>query len=572
MARPTLRALAHCGIASSAVFLTACTTTPPLPTPDQLAASCATLARHAIEPSAITLPAGKATIASAALTQASPATVTPAGAYVPALPAFCKITGAIASRDPAAQAINFQVNLPTTWNGKALQYGGGGFNGVLITGLAPLRDAAPDDPLPIARGYLTFGHDSGHQASASPPGEPGAFALNDEMLENFAFASYKKVKDAAVDIARAYYGRAPQRMYYFGGSEGGREGLMMAQRFPADYDGIVSVVPVINWTGLFHAFVRNQVAMGEDWLEPAKVPLIAKAVAEACDALDGLADGVINNWQACQPRVDLQRLRCPAGNDAGPQCLSDAELRMLRGIHSPYVFPFAIANGLTAYPPWLWGHEDSLDGPSAVSLTRWVLGTAAPTAPLDAQRHSTQWIYGSNWVRYAVARDKDIDVRRYRPEDYRERVQRTSAMMDATDPDLSAFFARGGKIIVRENAADRAQSALMGIQYYEAVVAKTGAAAVERGMRLYVSPSSTHTGNARLVGGTAPVPTNVDLLDPLDRWVSQGQAPGDALVQVAKAGVPPFGVVGERVLCRWPGWPHYRSGETYQCRLVANSS
>ena len=570
MPRLTPRVLAHCAIASTALALTACSTAPPLPSADQLATSCATLARHLIEPGAITLPAGQAKITSASLTSASPGTVTPAGAYVPALPQFCKVTGTIASRDPAAQAINFQLNLPTTWNAKALQYGGGGFNGVLINGLAPLRDAAPDDPLPIARGYATFGHDSGHQAAASPPGEPGAFALNDEMLENFAFASYKKVKDAAVDIMRGYYGRAPQRMYYFGGSEGGREGLMMAQRFPADYDGIVSVVPVINWTGLFHAFVRNQVAQAEDWLEPAKAPLIAKTVAEACDALDGQADGVINNWQACQPRVDLQRVRCPNGNDAGPHCLSDAELRVLRGIHSPYVFPFPLANGLTAYPPWLYGHEDSLDGPQAVSLTRWVSGTAAPTVPLNASTHATQWIYGSNWIRYAIARDKDFDVRRYRPEDYRDRVQRTSAMMDATDPDLSAFFARGGKIILRENAADRAQSALMGIQYHDAVVAKLGAAAVERSMRLYVSPSSTHTGNARVVGGTAPVPTNVDLLDPLDRWASQGQAPGEALVQVAKAGVPPFGAVGERVLCRWPGYPSADKGQV--ARLVCQAS
>ncbi|KQX30091.1 hypothetical protein ASD05_08290 [Variovorax sp. Root434] len=566
----TLRAFAHAALAAAGLSLTACGTVPP--TAEQLATSCASLARHVIEPGAIGLPSGRASVTSAVLAPAT-AGADNAGAFVPALPRFCKVTGTIASRDPAAQVINFQLNLPTEWNGKALQYGGGGFNGVLITGLAPLRDAAPGDPLPIARGYATFGQDSGHQASAFPPGEPGAFALNDEMLENFAFASYKKVKDAAVDLMRAYYARPPQRTYYFGGSEGGREGMMMAQRFPADYDGIVSVVPVINWTGLFHAFVRNQVPQHDDWLQAGKVPLIAKATSDACDALDGLADGVVNNYMACQARVDLQALRCPGGGDAGLQCLSDAQLRLVRGIHSPYVFPFPIANGLTTYPQWLYGHEDSLDGPSALNMVRWVSGTAAPIAPPDAARHSTQWIYGSNWIRYAVARDKDYDVRRYRPQEFQAQVQKTSAMIDATDPDLSAFFARGGKLIVRENAADRAQSPLMGIQYHGALVARMGAPAVERSVRLYVSPGSTHSGNSRAVGGGAPVPTMVDLLDPLDRWVSTGAAPADALVQTVNAPLPPFAVQASRPMCRYPAYPHYAGGDrmqasSYQCRAA----
>ncbi|MDQ0027716.1 feruloyl esterase [Variovorax paradoxus] len=567
MKRISFRALALSAFALLTLALSACTT---VPNAGQLAASCASLAGHAIAPGAIGLPSGKASVTSAVLMPASAATVN-SGAFVPALPQFCKVSGTIASRDPAAEAINFQLNLPTTWNGKALQYGGGGFNGVLITGLAPLRDAAPDDPLPVARGYATFGQDSGHQASAFAPGEPGAFAMNDEMLENFAFASYKKAKDASVDIMRAYYARPPQRMYYFGGSEGGREGLTMAQRFPADYDGIVSVVPVINWTGLFHAFVRNQVPQHADWLQPEKTALIAKATSAACDALDGLADGVVNNYMGCQARVDLQPLRCPGGSDAGAHCLSDAELRLMRAIHSPYEFSFPIANGLTAYPPWLYGHEDSLDGPSAPSMVRWVSGTAAPAAPPDAARNSTQWIYGSNWIRYAIARDKNHDVRGYRPEDFRDRVQKTSALMDSTNPDLSAFFARGGKLILRENAADRAQSALMGIQYHDALVARLGGAAAERSIRIYVSPGSTHSGNSRAVAGGPAVPTMVDLLDPLDRWVSAGDAPANALVQVVKAPLPPFAMQASRPMCRYPGYPHYIGGDraqasSYECR------
>lgn len=563
-----MRTLSLFSVVAISLSLAACSHPP---SAEQLGAACSTLAGRSVPASAIGLPSGSATVHSAALVGAAPESVS-GNSFTPPAPEYCKLLGSVAPRDPKAQPIHFQVNLPTQWNGKALQYGGGGFNGVLVTGLAPLRDAAPGDPLPITRGYATFGTDSGHQASAFPASEPGAFALNDEMLENFAYASYKKVKDVAVELMRAFYGTAPRQLYYFGGSEGGREGLTMAQRFPADYDGIVSVVPVINWTGLFHAFVRNQLPQLGDWLDAAKTPLIAKATADACDALDGLVDGVVNNYLACQGRVNLQPLRCPGGTDAGPHCLSDAELSLIRDIHSPYTFGFALANGITAYPPWFYGHEDSLDGPSALSLARWVTGSAAPTAPPNVPSAATQWLYGSNWIRYAIARDANFDVRSYRPETFAARVQQTSALIDSTNPDLSAFFARGGKLIIRENAADRAQSALMGIEYYKAVVARFGQAAVDQSVRLYVSPSSTHSGNARSVTDKVAVATMADLLDPLDRWVTARTPPADAIVQTSKAGLPPFAVQRSRPMCRYPGYPHYMAGDkslasSYACRV-----
>src|SRR5438034_3848284 len=117
------------------------------------------------------------------------------------------------------------------------------------------------------------------------------------MLVNFAYASYKKVRDVSADIMRAFYGQSPSRVYYYGGSEGGREGLTMAQRFPADFDGIVSAVPAINFTGLMAAGVRNGIAlMGDGWLSPAKVKTLHKAVLDACDASDGLADGIVSRY------------------------------------------------------------------------------------------------------------------------------------------------------------------------------------------------------------------------------------------------------------------------------------
>ncbi|MDU6730789.1 MAG: tannase/feruloyl esterase family alpha/beta hydrolase, partial [Bradyrhizobium sp.] len=166
----------------------------------------------------------------------------PAARVAPANPAFCKVLGHIAPRDPAAPPIKFEVNLPTDWNGRALQYGGGGFNGVLITGLG-LPPAYPfDKASPLARGFVTYGTDSGHESKQGEP--PQTFALNDEAFENFAHVAYKKVRDAAVGIVKRAYGKAPDKMYFMGSSEGGREALTMAQRYPDDFDGIFARVPV----------------------------------------------------------------------------------------------------------------------------------------------------------------------------------------------------------------------------------------------------------------------------------------------------------------------------------------
>jgi hypothetical protein len=532
---------------------------------DDLKSACARLAGQTVPPASIGLPSGAAALVSALF---MPAAVQGAA---PATPDHCKVLGTIAPVDPAAQLINFQINLPIAWNGKALQYGGGGFNGTLITGLAPLRDAAPGDPLPLMRGYVTLGTDSGHQAASFAPNRIGEFALNDEMLRNYGYAAYKKVHDVAVAVMRSYYGQPPSKMYYFGGSEGGREGLTMAQRFPADFDGIVSVVPVVQLSMLFQSYVpRNLPQLRGGWMSPAKITTFAKFVADACDALDGLADGVINNYRACPSRVDLKRLRCPDGKDSGDACLSDAQIETLIAVHSPFELPFPVANGLTTYPRSLFGNETTPD-PQSSTMQRWVTGQAPPAAVVDARTSSQQWLYGANAVRFFIAKDPDLDPATYDPRNHKARVQEVSEIIDSTNPDLSAFFARGGKLIMRENMGDLAQSPLAGINYFHAVVAKIGQATVDQSARLYVSPASTHTGPATSVTDGSPVATMVDLLDPLDRWVTRGEVPPDALVQTVKAIEPPFAVRASRPMCRYPDYPHYIGGDpkqaaSYACR------
>jgi hypothetical protein len=362
------------GMRTFAIFtaLTLPSTHPAAKSASELAPACAGLAGHTIDANRIGLPSAGGKIASAEI-----ATLTAANG---ASAQYCKVMAAIAPLDPKSFPINIEINLPLAWNGKAVQYGGGGFNGVLITGLDPLRDQPPDLAPPLVRGYMTFGTDSGHIAKELP--EIQAFALNDEALVNFAYAAYKKTRDLALEVAGEFYGNKPERLYYFGGSEGGREGLTMAQRFPNDYDGIVSIVPVINWVALQSAGNRTGIVQQNGgWLNAAKLALVRKAVLAACDADDGLADGIISRYEDCAKKFDAKTLRCPDGKDAGDACLSDAQVAAIISLHTPYEFPFALTNGLTSYPGYNWGHEDQPDG-----MLAWVTGPKPAAFPLPDWR------------------------------------------------------------------------------------------------------------------------------------------------------------------------------------------
>jgi feruloyl esterase len=512
----------------------------------QTGVPCAALAGRSIDPKLIGLASGAAGVTSAAIERmpASPAAAEPSVAY-------CKVLGEIAPRDAAAPPIRFEINLPESWNRKAVQYGGGGFNGVLITGLDPLRDARLETPVPVARGFATWGTDSGHDNAKLP--EIQAFALNDEALENFAFAAYKKVRDAAVEIARLHYGEAPRRVYFYGGSEGGREGLTMAQRFPADFDGIVSVVPVINWVGLQAAGARNGIAlMGPGWLSPAKVKTLHKAVMEACDARDGLADGIVSRYASCTTVFDPHKLRCADGHDS-ETCLTDAQIAAVETIRKPYVFPFGLANRVTSYPGYNYGGEDQPDG-----MVAWSSGPKPPVYPLPPPvEQSRAWYFGAGAVRYFLAGDPNLDPREFRPDAFKARIARISALMDSTDPDLSRFAVRGGKLILKENMSDFAQSPFAGIEYYKSVVAKLGQGAVDQFVRFYVTAGANHGGTGVSSVDGAPLPRGVDLLEAIDAWADHGTAPG-ALVQVAQEAKPPFAVTASRPMCRYPAWPRYK--------------
>ena len=216
----------------------------------QTSAPCADLAGMAIPAGAIGLPTTGGAVISAAVVPA-------AGAGAALVAEYCRVNARISPVDPSAPDILFRVALPTSWNHKALMYGGGGFDGSIpnVTGNVPA--GATDKPLPVTRGYAVFASDSGHQAGARGSLD-GSFGLNDESLANWGGDALKKTRDAAMYVIMARYGAAPLKSYFAGGSTGGREALQSIQRWPQDWNGAIAWYPAWNQAS---AMLGGQVAI-----------------------------------------------------------------------------------------------------------------------------------------------------------------------------------------------------------------------------------------------------------------------------------------------------------------------
>ncbi len=214
--------------------------------------------------------------------------------------------------------------------------------------------------------------------------------------------------------------------------------------------------------------------MGDGWIRPAQVKLVHDAVLAACDAQDGVADGLVEDPVGCKKHFDPAKLLCASGA-SGDQCLSEAQVTAIRTLHGPYKFSFALANGVSEYPGWSVSGEGTKSFGPTGGWSAWWLGSAPPALP-QVPANGIAWVYGSGAIQHIFARDPNFDVRKYRPEDFADRVREVSALMDSTNPDLGAFKARGGKLIVLEHMADYAQSPYAGIGYFREVQKRMGEA------------------------------------------------------------------------------------------------
>lgn len=266
----------------------------------------------------------------------------------------CRIDGRLAPVDQSANArhIKFGVALPADWNGRAIQLGGGGMNGT-VPALAGRGEQSD-----LARGYATYGSDSGHAFSDDP-----GWLLNDEAIRNLGFEQMKKTHDVAHVLIEAAFGAASVYNYYVGGSQGGREGLTVAQRYPQDYDGVLSTVPIVGFSTLMlgPSRIRIQEKPLANWVPSARGPALLAEFMQACDGLDGGVDGVINNYVDCRALFNVNdgkgsddpwsALRC-AGTEAGDACLTNAQIGTLNLIFSDYSPGIALPNGRTTFGMW----------------------------------------------------------------------------------------------------------------------------------------------------------------------------------------------------------------------------
>lgn len=469
--------------------------------------------------------AGK-TVAAAAVTAATTVSATAAE------PLYCKVSATIAPQ------LHLELRLPQRWNGKLYYEGGGGYNGSIPPLMGPALKA-------LQQGYATVNSDSGHTGE----GLSAAFALNDPLAASlFGSAAVPAVLSSAREMVLAAYGQPPEKAYFEGCSEGGREALMAAQRNPGLFDGIIARAPGHNWTGFMGHWNRNAkaVAAPGGQFSAAKLGLLAQAVRSACDAKDGIADGIVSNPQACS--FDPAALRCAGGADTGDTCLSDAQLAVVQSRTSPASF----ANGAyTSAPLALNGQEDDL----FAGWEMWVTGAGNV-------RNALHFLFQDTTVKHYLARDPAQDSLAYAFESNPAALQNLSALNDATDADLRPFKNSRAKLILWHGGSDPSLSPQATTDYYRAVTAAVGGQAeADTFARYYIAPGVGHC-----EGG--PGADQSDLLGPLDAWVTAGTAPGTLSAAKVANGM----VQASRPLCRFPQYPRYTgpANDAAAAALAAN--
>ncbi len=533
---------------------------------------CDGLVRLTIDAASIGLPTGGATVTSSE-------TVAAAGSAAAAVGEYCKVVGAIRPVDSAAPPIRFQVNLPTDWNSKAVMFGGGGYNGTIAAGTGNVPAGPTDQPTPLGRGYATFGSDSGH--AAGPAGSrDGSFGTNAEALANFSGDAIKKTRDVAGRIIAARYGSAATRVYFAGGSTGGREALLAVQNWPADFDGAIVLYPAWNAVALDLQFgrVTRQLAQPGAYPNRAKRKLIFDAAVAACDGLDAAFDGIIANDNACRASfdpvtetLDGAPLRCADGADTGDTCLSDAQLASFITMDSPLTLPYSLASDQTGYPGFTtWGTDFGIPGdqPLQPTVLTLALGTEQPAFPFPPVTATSMPPYGSTfwdqWVKYFVTGDGNFNSLTLDPENpgpWQNRIVELSALQEATSTDLTAFKDRGGRILMAHGVHDALVSNRATRDYLDRLQSTMGADSVAGFLRYYEIPGYGHAVSTVFNAAW-------DSLTALENWVEQGVEPPPQIVADS------VGVPGRtRPLCRYPEWPKYSgAGDinvagSYECAL-----
>jgi feruloyl esterase len=438
---------------------------------------------------------------------------------------LCRVR-AVASTAPTSR-IRIEIWLPADWNGKLMGIGGGGLNGGLGSSLGDMAAS-------IARGYAGVISDLGHDINGGT-----RWGLDPARVEDFGHLGNHVAAEAGKDVVARFYGRGPSRNYFQGCSGGGREALMLAQRYPADYDGIIAGAPAADFVGLMSAGMWNAQRVHrtpEAAGFPAKLKLLRAGVSRSCDALDGVADGVIDDPLAC--RFDPAELQCKPGAEPAT-CLSSAEVGIAREIYRGA----HLSDGTRILAGYPYGSEADFANPG--------LGWG----PFITENGIGAKLLGTEFFRWLVHRDGDWQAKSFLLDrDYAAAMARPGPAVNATNPDLRPFLRRGGKLLMYHGWEDAAIPAGATLDYYAAMRRRSGSFA-DKGVRLFMLPGVAHCN-----GG--PGPGIFDRLDILERWVEGGVAPNQLIARkyendmLALEGKPTK-ELRARPVCAWPRIARY---------------
>jgi len=440
--------------------------------------------------------------AAAAPAQGAPNAPRAGGAAGPPLPEYCRVV--LVLKPSSDSNINSELWLPTTtWNGKFMAVGNGGFGGS-IKGLNEMRNV-------IRLGYATAGNDTGHSAADGPS---GMFALgHPEKIVDFAYRAMHEMTATSKKLINEFYGRPQQFAYYKGCSTGGRQGVMAAQRYPEDFDGIIAGALANRHIQMHTAGAARGIHLArnpDQQLTQAKADLVNKLVMDTCDTYK---EGFLNNPRACQ--VDFKKLACAPGAD-NDSCLTTAQLKTVDMFY----------NGLKNSKGELIFSGQALGNP---------IGAQRGNIPAIGSGTDTVRIWGFqnpnyDWSTFDLDRDMPV-------------INSKVAFVDAVDPDLSKFKARGGKLLLYAGWGDTGITPENTVLYYESVLNKMGRNQGDF-TRLFLMPGMAHCG-----GGNGP--NTFDSIGALEQWREKGTTPTQLMGFNPTSGLT-------RPICSYPQYAKYK--------------
>lgn len=487
--------------------------------------SCSSLKQVSLPNTTVTL---AATVAAGAYT---PPNLKPDEKVPPAFkhaPSFCRVAATLA---PAADSdIKVEVWMPVSgWNGRFRGLGNGGFAGYInYAGLAAA----------VTQGYAASSTDTGHSTNDA------SWALgHPEKVFDYGYRAVHEMTIDAKAIVKEFYGGEAKHAYFASCSNGGRQALMEAQRYPADYDGILAGAPANSWVPMLAAGINVlQATDGPGYISAAKIPAIAKAVLAACDAQDGVTDGILNDPRQCH--FDPSALKCK--EQESDACLTAAQLKSLETIYAGS----RDASGMQIFPGMLPGAEDGEGG-----WKPWITGT-------EKGKSAYQFFVGGYFSNMVYGK-KDWDFRGANIDAaLKLAYEKTADAMDAVNPDLKAFLGRGGKLILYHGWNDPAISSLNTINYFNSVKGANGEESAD--VRLYMVPGMQHCsgGPGATSFGQRDAATRGDaehdIFTAMVQWVEGGQAPGQLIATKYGEGADADSVQMTRPLCPYPQSARYK--------------